>query len=103
MNAQRPTDPTPPMHTGATPIGTEARVCADIAQRQQMGIQKYGTTVADNPLPLRAWLEHAYQEALDMAVYLRRAMDDMDHQAQRVLADFEAAAGARSKTKKPAP
>lgn len=76
------------------PTGTEARVCADIAQRQLLGVQKYGTTVAENSLPLRAWLRHAYEEALDMAVYLRRAMDDMDAQAARELAAFEEAASA---------
>lgn len=58
--------------------GTEAKVCEDIAARQQAGIAKYGTTVQDNPLPLRQWLQHAYEEALDLAVYLRRAMDEMD-------------------------
>ena len=60
------------------PSGIERLVCDDITRRQQRGIQKYGTTVADNPLPLRQWLEHAYEEALDMAVYLRRAMDEID-------------------------
>jgi len=58
--------------------GTEARVCADIAHRQAMGLKKYGTTVADNPLPFRAWLQHAYEETLDQAVYLKRAMDQLD-------------------------
>lgn len=62
------------------PTGTEARVCADIAARQALGMRKYGTTVEHNPLPLRAWLQHAYEETLDQAVYLRRAMDEMDCQ-----------------------
>lgn len=61
-----------------TPTGTEAAVCADIAQRQQLGITKYGTTVADNPLPLRDWLQHAYEETLDLPIYLRRAIEEMD-------------------------
>lgn len=56
------------------PTGIEAQVCADIAARQARGIAKYGTTVADNPLTLNEWLQHAYEEALDMAVYLKRAM-----------------------------
>lgn len=56
--------------------GIERLVCADIAERQRLGIRKYGVTVEDNPLPLREWLEHAYQEALDLAVYLRRAMEE---------------------------
>jgi hypothetical protein len=60
------------------PSGTEARVCEDIAKRQQIGIAKYKTTVADNPLSLREWLVHAYQECLDQAVYLRRAIEEID-------------------------
>ncbi len=67
------------------PSGVEAAVCADIARRQQLGIAKYGTTVSENPLNHRAWLEHAYEECLDMAIYLRRAMEvhdeDQDLQA----------------------
>jgi hypothetical protein len=34
--------------------------------------------VAENPLELREWLEHAYFEALDMAIYLKRAMEELD-------------------------
>lgn len=56
----------------------EAQVCQDIADRQERGIAKYGTTVADNPLTLRQWLQHAYEECLDQAVYLKRAMAEMD-------------------------
>lgn len=55
--------------------GTEAGVCADIAARQKVGIAKYGITVADNPLTLRQWLQHAYEECLDQAVYLKRAIE----------------------------
>jgi hypothetical protein len=64
------------------PTGTEAKVCADIAARQALGIQKYGTTVQNNPLPLRQWLQHAYEECLDQAVYLRRAMDQLGRDGQ---------------------
>lgn len=62
----------------ATPQGTEANVCADIARRQLMGINKYGTTVAQNPLSLKQWLQHAYEEALDKAVYLKRAIEEIE-------------------------
>ena len=58
--------------------GTEARVCADIAKRQALGINKYGCTVATNPLELREWLQHAYEEALDQAIYLKRAIEEID-------------------------
>jgi len=58
--------------------GIEALVCNEIAARQSHGIAKYGTTVADNPLALRQWLQHALEECLDQAVYLRRAIAEMD-------------------------
>ena len=58
--------------------GTEARVCLDIAKRQQLGIKKYGTTVEGNKLTTKEWLQHAYEEALDMAVYLKRTMEEME-------------------------
>lgn len=72
------------------PSGTEARVCEDIAARQRLGIQKYGQTVAANPLGHRAWLWHAYEESLDHSVYLRRAIEQLDADA--------AAAAARAGT-----
>ena len=59
--------------------GTEGRVCADIARRQAIiSIAKYGTTVERNPLSLRAWLQHAYEEAMDLCIYLRRAIEELD-------------------------
>ena len=57
---------------------TETLVIADISKRQEVGLRKYGVTVADNPLYLREWLEHAYQEALDFAIYLKRSMQEID-------------------------
>lgn len=60
------------------PTGIEAAVCADIARRQAFGIAKYGQTVANNPLDVRSWLQHAYEECLDQAVYLKRAIAEID-------------------------
>ena len=54
--------------------GVEAEVCADIAARQAKGIAKYGTTVEANPLSLEQWLQHAYEECLDQAVYLKKCI-----------------------------
>ncbi len=75
-----------------TSTGTEARVCADIAARQAKGIAKYGKTVEGNPLTQREWLNHAYEECLDQAVYLRRLMEDMDGDGKRseVFTDVDA-------------
>ena len=58
------------------PTGIEGLVCADIVERQKKGNAKYGVTVEQNPLPLAAWLQHAYEECLDQAVYLRRAIEE---------------------------
>ena len=60
--------------------GTEARVCELIAKRQQFGLAKYGLTVEGNPLPLRQWLVHGLEEALDMSIYLARAIEELDKQ-----------------------
>ncbi len=66
-----------PSAAGVVP-DTESEVCKDIAARQSSGIRKYGQTVANNPLELKAWLQHAYEECLDQAVYLKRAIQEMD-------------------------
>ena len=65
------------------PTGIERQVCNDITERQLAGIAKYGLTVENNPLPLRAWLQHAYEECLDQAVYLKRAIAEIDKEANR--------------------
>lgn len=60
------------------PTGTEAKVCQLIAQRQQLGVNKYGTTVAQNPLSLRQWLVHQQEELADALVYCTRAIEELD-------------------------
>lgn len=51
--------------------GIEALVCDDISRRQGMGFAKYGTTLADNQAGRIERLTHAYEEALDLANYLK--------------------------------
>jgi hypothetical protein len=60
--------------------GIEAKVCQDIASRQQKGIAKYKTTVADNPLSLREWHQHHYEELLDAAIYCKKILAELDKQ-----------------------
>jgi hypothetical protein len=57
---------------------TETQVCQDIWARQRVGIAKYKTTVANNPLALKEWLQHAYEEHLDAAIYLKRAIQELE-------------------------
>ena len=49
-------------------------VRADLLRRSQVGIAKYGVTLARKDLSLRDWLQHAYEETLDQANYLKRAI-----------------------------
>lgn len=62
--------------------GTEARVCVDIAERQKKGLLKYGTSVERNPLLLKAWLQHQYEELLDAAVYCKRAIEELEKESK---------------------
>lgn len=69
------------------PTGIELEVCKDIvaldiAARQQLGVKKYGVTVADNPLSLKQWLQHAYEEGLDQVIYLKRAIRQLERNGQ---------------------
>lgn len=48
-------------------------VRADLHRRSQLGIQKYGTTLAENPAAIEERLQHAYEEALDLSNYLKWA------------------------------
>ena len=70
--------PCEPVFDTHIPTGIESEVCDDIASRQAKGIAKYGTTVADNPAALKEWLQHAYEETLDQAIYLKRAIREIE-------------------------
>lgn len=49
-------------------------VITDLISREKMGRIKYGTTVDKANLSEREWMQHAYEEALDFAIYLKRMM-----------------------------
>lgn len=58
------------------PIIEEVR--ADLLRRSQLGIKKYGTTLADDVVSsLDQKLNHAYEEALDLANYLKWAITEL--------------------------
>lgn len=54
-------------------------VRADLLQRSQVGIKKYNTTLERTDLELKDWLQHAYEEALDMANYLKRSIIELEN------------------------
>lgn len=51
-----------------------------LLQRSVIGLAKYGVTTSNNPLALRNWLQHALEEALDMANYLQAAISKIDNE-----------------------
>jgi hypothetical protein len=55
-----------------------AAVRADLLDRSRRGIAKYGVTLDRTDLNLRDWLQHAYEETLDQAAYLKRAIVEID-------------------------
>jgi len=59
----------------------------DLLRRSQIGIQKYGVTLERGDLSLKEWLQHAYDECLDQANYLKRSILELE--AQEVMKETE--------------
>jgi hypothetical protein len=51
-------------------------VIADIEKRKAVGLERYGTLL--QPFNGRDALRDAYEEALDLAQYLRQAIEERD-------------------------
>ena len=58
----------------------EQKVIEDILNRQKLGIKKYGKTLGENNLKLKERLQHAYEECLDQANYLKWAICKIDEE-----------------------
>ena len=54
----------------------QSQVIADIEERRQVGIQRYGTALQPNNG--RDALRDAYEEAIDLAMYLKQAILERD-------------------------
>jgi len=52
-------------------------VRTDLLRRSQFGLKKYGVTLDRTDLSPKQWAQHAYEEALDFACYLKRLMKEM--------------------------
>ena len=54
------------------PASVVAEVASDLHVRAAVGLRKYGVPLEGRTDLARAdWLQHAYEEALDMACYLK--------------------------------
>ncbi len=54
----------------------EDLVITRIRERADLGLKKYGTTMERQDLSRRDWLRHAQEEALDLAIYLERLIQE---------------------------
>ena len=54
----------------------EDNVIIKIAKRSMAGKSKYGTTMERTDLTRKEWLIHAQEEAMDLAVYLERMIQE---------------------------
>lgn len=51
-----------------------------LLDRSKVGISKYGVTVDGNNLTEKQWLQHALEEALDLANYLQKIIMTLEKQ-----------------------
>jgi hypothetical protein len=54
---------------------TSKRIFEDLVSSDIKGKQEYGVTVDREDYSKEEWLQHAYEEVLDTAKYLKRALD----------------------------
>lgn len=54
------------------------KVVAELEAREAKGLDTYGTTLDRTDLTRSQWLQHAYEEALDLALYLKKLKIEED-------------------------
>lgn len=57
-----------------------AKVFSEFIEREEIGKQKYGTTMDRNDLSLDEWIEHMKQELMDAILYLEKIKSIYDTQ-----------------------
>ena len=58
-----------------------ARVVDKFVGRSDVGFEKYGVTLEDDPSDMLAWLNHLQEEMMDAVLYLQKAKQQ--YEAQR--------------------
>lgn len=59
------------------------KVVAELEARELKGLDTYGTTLDRTDLTRSEWLQHAYEEALDLALYLKKLKIEEDAREQK--------------------
>jgi hypothetical protein len=51
-------------------------VIEDMRKREAKGVLEYGTTLDRKDINEKEWIYYAYEEALDLALYLRKIIEN---------------------------
>ena len=51
------------------------RVCKKFVGRSDVGYEKYGITLEDDPSEMLEWLNHLQEELMDAVLYLQKAKE----------------------------
>ena len=57
------------------------RVCRKFTNRSDVGFEKYGVTLQDDPSEMLAWLNHLQEELMDAVLYLQKAKETYEAQS----------------------
>ena len=56
------------------------RVCQKFVGRSNVGYEKYGVTLEDDPSEMLTWLNHLQEELMDAVLYLQKAKEKYEAQ-----------------------
>jgi len=65
-------------HIIVSPDSVVSAVRQDLLDRSNLGISKYNNTLDRTDIDLKGWLQHAYEECLDQANYLKRSIIEIE-------------------------
>ena len=57
------------------------RVCQKFVGRSNVGYEKYGVTLEDDPSDMLAWLNHLQEELMDAVLYFQKAKEKYEAQS----------------------
>ena len=57
------------------------RVCQKFVGRSNVGYEKYGVTLEDDPSEMLTWLNHFQEELMDAVLYLQKAKEKYEAQS----------------------
>lgn len=59
------------------------RVCQKFVGRSNVGYEKYGVTLEDDPSEMLAWLNHLQEELMDAVLYLQKAKEKYEAESSK--------------------